>query len=184
MSGVGKQPVKIPDKVKVSLHDGRFFAEGPMGKLDVAMDPLVDVKIEAGAVLLTRREETITGRSRHGLIRNLVHNAVTGVHQGFKKELDITGVGFRAEVKGSMLHLTLGYSHPIVFPIPQGIKVVVDKQVHLIVTGPSREIVGETSAKIRRFREPEPYKGKGIRYSDEIIRHKVGKAAVAAGGGK
>lgn len=184
MSRVGKMPVKIPDKVKVTLAGAVLRAEGPLGKLEIAVDPLLDVKVADGHVVITRRDETADARSRHGLIRNLVRNVVEGVSQGYKKELDITGVGFRAEVKGSVLSMTLGYSHPIEFPIPQGIKIAVEKQTHLTVTGPSKELVGETTARIRKYREPEPYKGKGIRYSDEVIRRKVGKAAVASGGGK
>lgn len=177
-------PVKIPEKVKVNVAGGLLVAEGPLGKTEVPIDPMMEVQLVDGSVVVRRREETQEARSRHGLMRNLIRNAVEGVSQGYKKELDITGVGFRAEVKGSMLLLTLGFSHPIEFPIPQGIKIAVDKQTHLAITGVSKELVGETAARIRKLREPEPYKGKGIRYSDEVIRRKVGKAAVTAGGGK
>lgn len=184
MSRIGKMPVKVPEKVKVSVKEGALLAEGALGKMEVALDPLLEVTVANGQILIKRREETSLGRCRQGLIRNLIRNAVEGVHQGYKKELDIIGVGFRAEVKGSSLILTLGFSHPVDFPIPQGIKVLVEKQTHLTISGPSRELVGETAAKIRKLREPEPYKGKGIRYSNEVIRKKVGKSAVASGGGK
>lgn len=184
MSRVGKSPIKIPDKVKVTLDGVCVRTEGPLGKMEVVIDPLLDVKIADGSVLVSRKEESIQARSRHGLIRNLLRNAVDGVSQGYKRELDITGVGFRAEVKGSSLVMTLGYSHPVEFPIPTGIKIAVEKQTHLTVSGFAKDVVGETAACIRKLRLPEPYKGKGIRYSDEVIRRKVGKSAVASGGGK
>lgn len=184
MSRVGKLPVKIPEKVKTNPQGGRLSVEGPLGKLEVPLDPLLEVAVKDGSVIVTRKEESAAARARQGLIRNLIRNAVEGVSQGYKKELDITGVGFRAEVKGSLLNMTLGFSHPIEFPIPPGIKIAVEKQTHLAVTGPSKQLVGEVAAQIRKLREPEPYKGKGIRYSDEVIRRKVGKAAVGAGGGK
>jgi large subunit ribosomal protein L6 len=184
MSRVGKMPIKIPEKVKVVLEGGRVRAEGPLGKVEVAMDPLLDVKVAGGTVVVSRKDETIAARCRHGLIRNLIRNAVEGVSQGYKRELDINGVGFRAEVKGNNLLLTLGYSHPVEFPIPAGIKIAVDKQTHLVVSGSAKDIVGETAARLRKLRLPEPYKGKGIKYTEEVIRRKVGKSAVASGGGK
>jgi large subunit ribosomal protein L6 len=184
MSRVGKMPIKVPDKVKVILEEKRVRVEGPLGKMDVALDPLLDVKVVDGAVIVSRKDESIAARCRHGLIRNLIRNAVDGVSQGYKKELDITGVGFRAEVKGANLVMTLGYSHSVEFPIPQGIKIAVEKLTHLTVSGFAKNVVGETAACIRKLRRPEPYKGKGIRYSDEVIRRKVGKSAVASGGGK
>lgn len=184
MSRIGKQPIKIPEKVKINLKDALLMAEGPLGKQEVLIDPYVEVSIADGTIVVKRKEETREGRCHHGLMRNLIHNAVEGVSKGYKKELDITGVGFRAEVKGSHLMMTLGFSHPIEFPIPPGIKIAVDKQTHLVVSGASKHLVGETAACIRKLREPEPYKGKGIRYSDEVIRRKVGKSAVASGGGK
>ncbi len=184
MSRIGKIPVKVPEKVKAAVSGTTLQAEGPLGKMQVPLDPIVEVKISDGAVVVTRREETAEARCRQGLIRNLIRNAVEGVSQGFKRELDINGVGFRAEVKGSSLMLALGYSHPVEFPIPQGIKIAVDKLTHLTVSGVSKQLVGETAALIRKLREPEPYKGKGVKYTAEVIRRKVGKAAVAAGGGK
>lgn len=184
MSRIGKLPVKVPEKIKVSLSGGIFHAEGPLGKLEVPLDPILEVSVADGSVVVKRRDESAMARCRQGLIRNLIRNAVEGVGQGFKKDLDITGVGFRAEVKGSSLVMTLGFSHSVEFPIPPGIKIAVEKQTHLTVSGFSKQVVGETAARIRKLREPEPYKGKGIRYSNEVIRRKVGKAAVGAGGGK
>ncbi len=182
MSRVGKLPIKVPEKVKVNIQKDKLLAEGPLGKQEVSLDPLVEVSMADGTVLVKRKEETALGRCRQGLIRNLVRNAVEGVGVGFKRELDIIGVGFRAEVKGQNLVMTLGFSHLVEFPIPAGVKITVDKQTHLTVAGASKHLVGETSAIIRKFRQPEPYKGKGIRYSDEVIRKKVGKSAAASGG--
>lgn len=184
MSRIGKLPVKIPEKVKTNLLGPLFQVEGPLGRLSVAVDPLLEVTIAEGIILVKRREESREARARQGLIRNLIRNAVDGVSLGFKKDLDITGVGFKAEVKGGVLQMSLGFSHPVAYPIPEGIKIAVDKLTHLTVTGVSKELVGETAARIRKLKKPEPYKGKGIRYSDEVIRRKVGKAAVASGGGK
>lgn len=184
MSRVGKMPIKLREKVKVVLQDGLCLVEGPLGKLQVDIDPLLEVKISDGIVTVARKDETIAARSRHGLVRNLLRNAIEGVSQGYKKELDIVGVGFRAEVKGPKLVMSLGYSHPIEFAIPTGIKIGVEKQTHLVVSGFDKELVGETAARIRKLRLPEPYKGKGVKYTEEVIRRKVGKSAVASGGGK
>lgn len=184
MSRVGKMPIKVPEKVKVAVQGSIFQVEGPLGKVSVTLDPILEIKIVDGNVVVTRKEETMQARARHGLIRNLVRNAVDGVSQGYKRELDINGVGFRAEVKGASLVMTLGFSHPVEFPIPTGIKIAVDKQTHLIVSGVAKDLVGETAARIRKLRLPEPYKGKGIKYTEEVIRRKVGKSAVASGGGK
>ncbi len=184
MSRIGKKPVKLSAKIKVTLKDGILHVDGPLGKLQVSTDPVLEISIADGQILVTRKEETRLASARQGLIRNLIRNAVEGVETGFKRELDITGVGFRSEVKGNILTMTLGYSHLVEFPIPQGIKIAVEKQTHLTVSGSSKELVGETAARIRKLRPPEPYKGKGVRYSDEIIRRKVGKAAVGSGGGK
>lgn len=184
MSRVGKLPVKIPEKTKVNLAQGILNVEGPLGKLSVSLDALLEVAIIDGQIVVKRRQEDALARCRHGLIQRLIKNAVEGVSHGFKKELDINGVGFRAEVKGGNLVMTLGYSHLVEFPIPVGIKIAVEKQTHLTVSGASKELVGETAAKIRKLRAPEPYKAKGIKYTDEVIRRKVGKAAVGSGGGK
>ena len=184
MSRIGKLPIKIPEKVKTHLSQLACTVEGPLGKIEVLLDPVVSVAVVDGNLVVTRRSEESEARCRQGLIRNLLNNAVTGVHQGYKRELDITGVGFRAELKGKNLVLALGFSHAIEFAIPEGIKIAVDKLTHLVISGISKQLVGETAAKIRKLRAPEPYKGKGVRYSDEVIRRKVGKSAVASGGGK
>lgn len=183
MSRIGKQPVEIPDKVKVKIEGNRLSVEGPVGKLELNVDPLLEISAAGGRVVLKRRQESAEARARHGLYRNLVRNAVQGVAAGFRKELDIVGVGYRAEVKGSQLTLSLGFSHPMEFPIPEGVKVTVEKQTHLVVSGASRALVGEAASQIRRLRRPEPYKGKGIKYSNEVVRRKVGKQAAGAGGG-
>ncbi len=184
MSRVGKMPIKIPEKVKAALQGTLIKVEGPLGKTEVTLDPILEISIVDGIIHVKRKDESREARARQGLIRNLIRNAVEGVHQGFKRELDITGVGFRAEVKGHKLVMALGFSHPIEFDIPAGIKVGVDKLTHLVVSGFSKQLVGETAALIRKYRQPEPYKGKGVRYSDEVIKRKVGKSAVASGGGK
>ncbi len=181
MSRVGKQPVKVPEKVKVSIKDSLLSAEGPLGKVEVPIHSHVEAVVVDGNVLVKcLEEETDRKRAIQGLTRNLVQNAVEGVSVGFKKELDINGVGFRAEVKGPTLVLTLGFSHPVNFAIPTGIKVAVEKLTHVTIAGSDRQLVGEVAAKIRRLRPPEPYKGKGIKYTQEVIRRKVGKSA--AGG--
>jgi large subunit ribosomal protein L6 len=177
MSRIGKKIIPLPDKVKVSMKDGIFHAEGPLGKEDVKVHPLVKVAIEEKVIKVERSVNDADSRRIQGLVRSLVANAVTGVSAGFKKELDINGVGYRAELKGNSLSLTLGFSHPISYPVPTGIKVVVDKQTHLVISGSSKDLVGRVSADIRRFRPPEPYKGKGIKYTTETIIRKVGKAA-------
>ncbi|MBI2083841.1 MAG: 50S ribosomal protein L6 [Deltaproteobacteria bacterium] len=184
MSRIGKQPIKIPEKVKVAVQGDRVLVEGPLGKLQQELDSMTTIALKEGVLTVSPKEELREARMRQGLMRNLIRNMVDGVTQGFKKELEINGVGYRAEVKGDTLNLTLGFSHPVIFPIPQGIKIQVEKQVKLQVSGVSKALVGETSARIRKLRPPEPYKGKGIKYVSEIIRRKVGKAVVGAGGGK
>lgn len=182
MSRVGRQPIKIPEKVKVILGEGILRVEGPQGKLEIPLNPLVEISISDGTILVRSKGEGREARTHHGLCRNLIWNMVEGVSQGFQKVLEISGVGYRAEVKGSQLNLSLGFSHPVDFEIPKGVQVQVEKQVRLVVSGPSKQLVGETAARIRRLKPPEPYKAKGIRYSDEIVRRKVGKAAVVSGG--
>lgn len=177
MSRIGKKIIPVPDKVKVSMKDDVFHAEGPLGKEQVKIHPMAKVAIDSKAVKIERQGDTGDDRRIQGLIRSLVANAVNGVVTGFKKELDINGVGYRAEVKGNALSLTLGFSHAVNYPIPSGIKVAVDKQTHLVVSGSNKDLVGRVSSEIRGFRPPEPYKGKGIKYADEHIIRKVGKAA-------
>ena len=181
MSRVGKQPVPIPGGVKVSLEDGIFVAEGPKGR--VAQTMLAGVPIEVGETEITVKRESETGdaRSKHGLMRALVANAVLGVSEGFSKVLEIHGVGYRAQLRGREIHLGLGFSHPVVFSVPEGIEAEVDEKAGKItIKGADRQQVGQVAADIRALRKPEPYKGKGIRYSDEIVRRKVGKAGAKA----
>jgi large subunit ribosomal protein L6 len=177
MSRTGRKPIAVPDKVKVSVNAGTFLAEGPLGKEEVKIHPRIAVTIADKNVTLARENDEPDSRSLHGMMRALLNNAVQGVSTGFTRELEINGVGYRAEVKGTVLNLTLGFSHPVNYDIPKGIKINVDKQTKIAVTGSNRELVGRVSANIRSFRPPEPYKGKGIKYVDETIVRKVGKAA-------
>ena len=180
MSRVGKEPIDIPHGTKVTVADGVVTAEGPRGKVSQTLLPEVSVSVEDGVLEVRRTGETRDHRARHGLIRALLANAVHGVTVGFKKDLEIHGVGYRAELRGQTLHLALGYSHPVVFPIPEGIELQVDEKAGKIaVQGADKQQVGQVAANIRSLRKPEPYKGKGIKYADEIIRRKVGKAGAA-----
>lgn len=180
MSRVGKMPVKIQQGVKVDVKDGVIKVEGPKGKLSHKLARGVAAKIENGALLVTRDEKLATNAAAlHGLTRTLIHNMVHGVHTGFNKELDVVGVGYRAAVKGQMLTLTLGYSHPVDFELPAGITAKVENNTHIVVSGADKMLVGLVAAKIRAFKEPEPYQGKGIKYTDEHIIRKQGKAAGA-----
>jgi len=181
MSRVGKEPIDIPQGTKVTIADGVVTAEGPRGKVSQTLLPEVSVSIEDGVLEVRRTGETRDHRARHGLMRALLANAVHGVTVGFKKDLEIHGVGYRAELRGQTLHLALGYSHPVVFPVPEGIELQVDEKAGKIaVQGADKQQVGQVAANIRSLRKPEPYKGKGIKYADEIIRRKVGKAGAAA----
>ncbi len=178
MSRIGKKPIPIPDGVKVSLDGSALTVTGPLGELSRELHPDMTVKIEDGVINVERPSDRQQHRSLHGLTRSLVANMVEGVHVGFSKKLEIIGVGFRAALKGKNLYLLLGFSHPIlVFP-PPGITIEVPEQTSIIVKGPNKEMVGEIAAKIRSYRPPEPYKGKGIRYQGEYVRRKAGKAAV------
>lgn len=183
MSRTGKRPIALPEKVKARIADGRLFIEGPLGKNDIAIHDFLTVNLDPKQILIARKEETRQAREIHGMFRSLVQNIVSGVSEGFKKILDIEGVGYRAEVKGSDLNMTLGFSHPVVFHLPTGIKVVVEKQTKLTLTGSDKILLGQVTADIRSLKPPEPYKGKGIRYEGEHIERKVGKAAATAGGG-
>lgn len=181
MSRVGKQPVPIPGGVKVSLEDGMFVAEGPKGRVAQAMLKEVPIEVGESEITVTRESETGDARSKHGLMRALVANAVLGVSEGFSKVLEIHGVGYRAQLKGREIHLGLGFSHPVVFSLPEGIEAEVDEKAGKItIKGADRQQVGQVAADIRALKKPEPYKGKGIRYSDEIVRRKVGKAGAKA----
>jgi large subunit ribosomal protein L6 len=180
MSRVGKEPIPLPAGTKVEMKDGFFYAEGPNGKMSEKVLSSVDVEIADGEVRVARRSEGREDRAQHGLMRALLANAVIGVSTGFTRELEINGVGYRAEVKGNEIHFALGYSHPIVFAIPQGIEVEIDKNNKISVRGANKQHVGQVAAEIRALRKPEPYKGKGIKYVEEVIRRKVGKAGATA----
>ncbi|MDX9730384.1 MAG: 50S ribosomal protein L6 [Bdellovibrionales bacterium] len=178
MSRVGKAPVVITNGVQVTITPGNeVTVKGAKTSMTVAMRPEVSAKVENNQIVLTRKDDSQQARALHGLYRALVQNAMTGVTTGFTKSLDLVGVGYRAAVSGKKLELSLGYSHPIHFPIPEGIEVKVEKQTQISVTGASRELVGQVAAKIRGFRPPEPYLGKGVKYSDEKLRRKEGTSA-------
>jgi large subunit ribosomal protein L6 len=180
MSRVGRMPVKIPEKVKVSVDGHLVKVEGPKGKMSFPFNPQVSVVVEKGEVRVARPDESRLSKGLHGLTRTLVKNAVDGVVKGYDRGLEISGVGFKAEVKGKDIHFTLGFSHPVVFRLPDGITAEVDpKQTKLTVRGVDKHLLGLTAAKIRALRPPEPYKGKGIKYADEIIRRKEGKTGAA-----
>ena len=175
MSRIGKKPIPIPAGVKIQVSEGAVEVQGPKGKLRQALPPGIVFKQEdATLVARTVREDKELGKF-HGLARSLVANAVVGVTQGFKKELDIVGVGYRAELKGKQVQFALGYSHPVVFDVPTGIDVAIDKQTHITVTGIDRQAVGQVAANIRRLRKPDPYKQKGVRYTGEVLKKKAGK---------
>ena len=178
MSRVGKLPVQVPQGVKVDFSKTRFVVEGPKGKLEQDFIPEVKFVESEGSIVVSRKNESKKAKSLHGLYRNLLQNMVTGVSKGYSRELQINGVGYRAEVKGDMLVLNLGFSTQIEFMVPQGITVVADGPLKLTVSGIDKALVGKTAAEIRSLRPPEPYKGKGIKYADEIIRRKVGKSGV------
>jgi large subunit ribosomal protein L6 len=171
----------IPSGVKVALDANTVRLEGPKGKLAATVPAGVAIKIEGNIVRVIREREERRVRALHGLTRKLIANMAQGVSQGFTRILDINGVGYRAEVKGQEIHMTLGYSHPVVFPLPPGVSASVERQVIITLTSADRQLLGEMAAKIRSLRPPEPYKGKGIKYREEFIRRKAGKAVGSAG---
>ena len=175
MSRIGKLPIEIPKGVKLTYSDSLLSVQGPNGKLDRLIMSCVTLDITDTSITVTRNDENSTTRAAHGLVRTLINNMVTGVTKGFQTNLEINGVGYRAEVKGDQLVLSLGYSHPVNFSIPKGIAIDVEKMTKVTVKGFDKELVGQTAAKIRSFRGPEPYKGKGIKYADETILRKAGK---------
>lgn len=183
MSRVGMQPIPVPSGVDVKLEGRVFTATGTKGEVTQEIPEGIEVTIEDDEVLVRRADETRDLRSKHGLIRSLLANAVQGVLEGFTKELEIEGVGYRGELRGRELHLALGFSHPVVFPIPDGIEVTMEKNTEITVTGADRQQVGQVAAELRSLRPPDPYKGKGIRYKGEVLHLKVGKAGAAAAGG-
>ena len=180
MSRIGKLPVNVPGGVTLDIGDGVIAVKGSKGELKQAYEPVVEFKIEGEQCLVLRKDESKRTRSLHGLYRQLLQNMVVGVSQGYTRTLEINGVGYRAEVAGSNLVLNLGYSNPIEYVIPEGISIAIEGQQNnrVVVTGIDKEIVGQTAAELRSLRPPEPYKGKGVKYLEEQIRRKVGKAGV------
>ena len=175
MSRIGKKPVTLPKGVTVTVTGSEAVVEGAKGKLICPILGGITLDIQADSVTLLRANEEAQTRAYHGLTRALLNTAVVGVTEGWKKELDIVGVGYKAAVDGDNLRLDLGYSHPIHYPAPAGITIAVEKNTHVTVTGIDRQLVGQVAADIRKFRKPEPYKGKGVQYTGEVIRRKAGK---------
>jgi len=176
MSRIGKRPIPVPPQVTVTIDGQHVAVKGPKGELSRTLPPEVEVVQEGDTVLVNRRNESRPARQRHGLCRTLIANMVEGVSQGFQKRLEIQGVGYRALVQGRNLVLNVGYSNPVQIEPPDGIQVAVENNTNVIVSGIDKEIVGNTTARIRAVRPPEPYKGKGIRYAGEVVRRKAGKA--------
>jgi len=177
MSRIGKKPVVIPKEVKVEIKDGVISVEGPKGKQSLKYSSRVTAEFKEGRVNFNRVADTKLDRMQHGLYRSLLVNIVKGVTEGYVKELEIIGVGFKAQVQGNVLTMNVGFSHPVVFNIPEGIKIETPKQTQLIVRGIDKQKVGEIATEIRAVYPPEPYKGKGIRFAGEYVKKKVGKAA-------
>ncbi len=175
MSRIGKQPIAIPPKVKVEVKGQQVSVEGPKGKLNWQLPRRTSIKVDNGKVLISRQGDDDATKALHGLSRALVNNMVRGVSEGFSKKLEIQGVGFKAAVQGKNVNMTLGFSHPIVYPIPEQIKVTVEENTKLTIEGPDRQVVGQVAAELRSFYPPEPYKGKGVRYTDERVIRKEGK---------
>lgn len=176
MSRIGKMPIQVPSGTQVEIQDGVFTAQGPKGKVAQTLFEGYPVQVDGNVVTIERPGDTGPERSRHGLLRALLANAVQGVSAGFVKQLDLVGVGYRAEVKGGHVQFALGYSHPVLYNIPEGIKIEIDKTNRITVSGADRQQVGQVAAEIRSLRRPDPYKGKGIKYTNEVLRRKAGKA--------
>ncbi len=179
MSRLGKQPVNVPAGVKALVDKGVVRIEGPKGKLNLEIPSGVELSLTDGKLVARRKSDSAADRAKHGLIRMLVSNMVKGVSTGYERKLEIVGVGFRAAVKGKSINLTLGFSHPVDFPIPEGLTARVDGNTTVVLQSADKALLGNTAAKIRALRPPEPYQGKGIKYSDEKIRRKAGKAAAS-----
>src|SRR5437762_4243529 len=172
MSRIGKQPITIPDKVKVDVKGQKVLIEGPKGKLDFDLPRRTAAKIDGKNILVTRQGDDAEAKALHGLSRSIVNNMVKGVSEGFVKKLEIQGVGFKAAIQGKVVNLALGYSHPINYPIPDQISVKVEENTKLTIEGASKELVGKVASELRSYYPPEPYKGKGVRYSDEHVVRK------------
>jgi large subunit ribosomal protein L6 len=177
MSRIGNKPVALPEKVNIKIDGKRVQVEGPKGKLEMTLPERIEASVDEGQVTFKRPSDNRQDKAFHGLCRSLVNNMVIGTSEGFQKKLEVHGVGFRAAVQGSKLNLNLGYSHPINYEIPEGIKITVQDQTKITIEGIDKQKVGAVAADIRRYYPPEPYKGKGVRYVGEIIRRKEGKTA-------
>lgn len=175
MSRIGKLPVPVPDGVEVKIGEDKIEVKGPKGSISTPVSSLLDYELKDGHIHINRKMETNESRAQHGLRRTLINNCIEGVTKGFSKALEVIGVGYRVAVKGNMVELFVGYSHPVIVDLPAGISAKAEGQV-LTLSGIDKELVGETAARIRRIRKPEPYKGKGIKYVNEVIRRKVGKS--------
>ncbi len=184
MSRVGRKVIDVPKDVKVAVSEKALVIQGPKGKLETPVPPGISFTLSGAELTCKRSNDERQQRAFHGLARALAQNAITGVTLGFSRELDIVGVGYKAQVEGSKVVFSLGYSHPVVFSIPDGIKVAIDKQTHLVVSGIDRQRVGQVAAEIRSLRRPDPYKQKGIRYVGEILKKKAGKAGATGAGAK
>ena len=182
MSRIGKRTINIPSNVTVALDKGVIKASGPLGALELTLRPEVKVEIKGAVINVLRADESRTSRSLHGLTRTLIDNMVKGVNEGYERKLEIIGVGYKADVQGDVVNLSLGYSHPVKYPLPKGVKAAIDKQTLITLKGPDKQLIGQVAADIRSLRMPEPYKGKGIKYANEVVRRKAGKAGKAAGG--
>jgi large subunit ribosomal protein L6 len=175
MSRIGRRPVELPKGVTLAVKSGSMSVKGPKGELSRPVPASVTLKTEGQKVVLTRSGEGRQERASHGMVRAHLANMVKGVSEGWTRELEINGVGYRAEVKGDKITLTLGFSHPVIYALPKGVAAKVDKN-RIILTGADKEVLGQTASEMREFRRPEPYKGKGVKYVEEVIRRKVGKA--------
>jgi large subunit ribosomal protein L6 len=181
MSRIGKKPVSIPQGVTVKVQDNSVYVEGPKGQLTLVLSARIHAEVKDNQVFFTRVSDIKTDKALHGLFRSLVNNMIKGVSDGYVKELEIQGVGFKAQVQGNKLTLNLGFSHPVHYIVPEGVKIEAPKATQLVIRGIDKEKVGEVAAEIRSVYPPEPYKGKGIRYVGEYVRRKVGKAQAQAG---
>lgn len=177
MSRIGKMPIAVPAGVEVTIDGATVTVKGPKGELTRSFAEMLTISLNDGVLTVERPDDSREAKSLHGLTRTLIHNMVEGVENGFQKKLQLVGVGYRAALKGTSLELSLGYSHPVVIEAPEGISFEVPSQTEIIVHGASKEQVGQIAADIRKWRKPEPYKGKGIRYEGEVVRRKLGKAA-------
>ena len=178
MSRVGKLPIPIPDGVKVTIDNSSVKVDGPKGVLTQKVPAGIEVSQTEKTLVISIKSEDKKSSGLHGLTRSLIANMIVGVSKGFEKNLELVGIGYRAELKGKQLHLTLGYSHPVLFDLPAGITAKIEKQTKITIEGADKQLVGEIAATIRSKKKPEPYKGKGIKYSDEIIKRKIGKKGI------